>query len=325
MMKRFLKFVILLRRLLEVVDKKRLILWVEAYFYRPNFLQKCISFLLLPLSFLYCLWVIGKRVFAKPVCYGIPIVSIGNRTVGGSGKTPFIQTLVKEYEKPAIILRGYKRESKGLYVVSLFGEVQTTLEMSGDEAMLYALTCKNALVIVSENRPLAIKKAKELGAKLIFLDDGFSKSDIKKFDILLTPKQTFQNHYCLPSGPFRESKFAQKFAKLVLQEGKDFKRIVSTYKATSKMVFVTAIANASRLDKFLPKNILSKEIFPDHHAFTKEELEQIIKKTGASSLLVTRKDWVKIKDFDLPLSLLELNLEIDSYVKKSIDEFIQKK
>lgn len=305
------------------MPKKKIILWAEEYFLRPNSLQKLISFLLFPLSLVYCFYVTLKRSIAKPISYNIPIISVGNLTVGGSGKTPFIQTLVSSYEKPAIILRGYKRVSKGLHVISRFGEIKTTLTISGDEAMLYALTCKNALVIVSECRVEAIKKAKKLGAKLIFLDDGFSKSHIEKFDILISPSPYPKNTFCLPSGSFRELENAKKYANLILTEDEDFTRKVTLSNPTPKMVLVTAIANATRLDQYLPKEVIKKEIFPDHHPFSKKELVDILEKTDATSILTTRKDWVKMQDFHLPLSFLELDFQIHLHVKQKIDKYIE--
>ncbi len=89
---------------------------------------------------------------------------------------------------------------------------------------------KNATVIVSEDRVLGIKKAKELGSKVIFLDDGFSKYNIKKFDILLKPKDEPTNNFCIPSGAYREPKSFYKKANLVLKEGIDFKREVEIKK-----------------------------------------------------------------------------------------------
>jgi len=169
-----------------VFDKKNLILWVEEYlFYPKTFLQFLLSFLLLPLTFLYCFVVISKRLFAKKIDFKVPIISIGNLTVGGSGKTPLTIELAKEYENCAIVLRGYGRTSKGLVVVSKEKNILCDVSQSGDEAMLYAKSLPNATVIVSEDRTKAIELAKSFTCQPIFLDDGFSKSYIKKFDILI--------------------------------------------------------------------------------------------------------------------------------------------
>lgn len=303
----------------------KFVLWVENYLLHPNLFQKIISFLLLPFSFFYCFIVTCKRKFTNAIDYDIPIISVGNLTIGGSGKTPLILSLAKEFDKPAIILRGYKRKSKGLHVISHFGKIKQGLHVSGDEAMLYAKSLDNALVIVSEDRIKAIKNAKDLGAKLIFLDDGFSKVKIKKFDILIKPNPYPRNTFCLPSGGFREPKSAEKYANLILEDGKDFTRISTISNHQKNMVLVTAIANASRLDKYLPKEVISKHIFPDHHSFTKEELENTLHVSKADFILTTRKDWVKMLDFDLPLSFLELELSICDEAREKILDYISNK
>lgn len=287
---------------------KKLVLWVENYLFRPNFFQKIISYFLLPLSFIYCFFIIVKRKLSKKRYFDIPIVSVGNLIIGGSGKTPIILNLAQNFEKPAIILRGYKRNSSGLLVVSEFGKIIQSLHVSGDEAMLYAKSLKFALVIVSEDRIKGILKAQSMGAKIIFLDDGFSKANIKKYDILLEPISYPKNKFTLPSGAFREPLFSKKYANIILKENKDFIRKTNITNKTQNMVLVTAIANASRLESFLP-TITCKYIFPDHYNFTKKELEDIIKKTNASSILTTSKDFVKMDKFDLPISLLDLKIE----------------
>ncbi|NLC28341.1 MAG: tetraacyldisaccharide 4'-kinase, partial [Campylobacteraceae bacterium] len=86
-----------------------------------------------------------------------------------------------------------------------------------------------------------------------------------------------------------------------------------------------AIANPSRLEKFLPKNLCARYAFEDHYMFTMEELRDILNHHNATSLLVTTKDAVKIEDFNLPLSILNLNLNITSSLHKSIDFYISSK
>lgn len=301
---------------------KNLVLWVESYFLHPNLLQKFISFLLLPFTLIYCIIVSYKRKFASPIDFQIPIISVGNLTVGGSGKTPLILSLAKRYKKPAIVLRGYKRDSHGLHVISDFKEIKTEIKTSGDEAMLYAKSLKNTLVIVSEDRKEGILKAKEFGANVVFLDDGFSKADIKKFDILIEPNPYPKNHFCIPSGGFREPESAKKYADIILHENKQFTRKTHITNETKKMILVTAIANASRLDKYLP-HVEKKYIFPDHYAFKKDELQKLLDENDATSILTTRKDWVKMENFGLPLSFLELEIHINEKILQKIDTFVK--
>ena len=308
------------KRLLKTVSNRRLIQWGEQYLFHPTFLQRLLSFILLPLTLVYCVIVLFKRFGVTPKRFDIPIISIGNLTLGGSGKTPTTVALAEEYEQVAIILRGYKRASQGLHVVSLWGEIQCDVTISGDEAMLYASLLPKALVIVSEKREEGIIKAQKLGARIVFLDDGFSKAHIQKLDILIRPMPEPINPFCLPSGPYREPKFLYKNADLVIEEGKDFHRKTSISNPTEKMVLVTAIANPVRLDPYLPY-VVGRECYPDHHAFTQQELEKALHTHQATSILTTRKDAVKMEQFNLPLSILELKLDVALHVKEKITAF----
>ena len=298
--------------------KKSLVFWVEEYFYNPNTLQKLLSIVLLPLSWFYCAVVWIRYKSAKAEDFLIPIVSIGNLNVGGSGKTPLTSALALRYEDVAIVLRGYGRESQGLYVVNDGKNILCDVKVSGDEAMIYAHKVPNAIVIVSEDRKQGILKAKEMNAKIVFLDDAYSKHAIKKLDFLIEIES--KNSFCLPSGPFRERLWSDKEAYIV-RDGVDFTRVVELKDKYAKMSLVTAIARPQRLDKFLPK-VLSKNYFEDHHSFTKDELEDILKKDGSDSLLVTYKDFVKVESFGLPLSLLDMHVEVDKKIYEEINNYI---
>ena len=242
--------------------------------------------------------------------FKIKIVSVGNLTVGGSGKTPLVTAFATQFKKPAVILRGYGRNSKGLVVVKDAQEILCDVSMSGDEAMIYAKKLPHAIVIVSEERKIAIKKAKEMGCEIVLLDDAYSKHDIKKVDVLIDVAT--KNNFCLPSGPYRERLWATKEA-IIVHEDVDFRRIVTLKYQTERMTLVTAIARPSRLDKYLPK-VVSKHYFEDHHSFTKEELERILEEDNATSLLVTMKDYVKMEPFGLPLSLLDLEVKVEKNI-----------
>jgi len=134
--------------------------------------------------------------------FDIDIVSVGNLSVGGSGKTPLVTALAAHYDSTCILLRGYGRESKGLHVVSDSKEILVDVTVSGDEAMTYAQKLPNTIVIVSEDRKAGIIKAKEIGAKIIFLDKAYSKHDIKKLDFIIAVEYT--NNSCIPTGPYIE-------------------------------------------------------------------------------------------------------------------------
>ena len=118
--------------------ESKVIFWVERYLYHPRKFDKIISYALLPLTLIYTLIVTIKRQLNTPQDFQIPIISVGNLTLGGSGKTPLTINLTQRYEKCAIILRGYKRDSSGLIVVSLWGECTCSVKTAGDEAYEYA-------------------------------------------------------------------------------------------------------------------------------------------------------------------------------------------
>lgn len=294
----------------------------EYLFYPKTIFQKFLSALLLPLSALYCAVVILKGAFSSAEKFPIPIISIGNLTVGGSGKTPFAIALAKNKENVAIILRGYKRKSSGTIVISEKGKIQTNVSVSGDEAMVFAKSLPKATVIVSEDRKKGIKKAMELGAKMVFLDDGFSKAKIDKIDILLKSKKEPTNHFCLPSGPYREPKSYYRKADIVAKENEDFKRVVKIENPTEKMILITSISKPERLDEYLPKGVIKKIYFKDHHTFKKNEVENIVKKYAPSSLLVTEKDLVKLEKMTLNISLMKLEIEINPKITEKINAFL---
>ena len=173
----------------------------------------------------------------------------------------------------------------------------------------------------------AILKAKELACEIILLDDGFSKYDIKKFDILIRPNKEPTNLFCLPSGGYREPKIAYTYANLVLKEAEDFKRVVSFSKAgeyidilPSKLLLLTAISKPKRLLDFLPQNI-KMEAFEDHHTFTQSDINRIKNFYKGYSIITTEKDYVKLEKFDLKdIYLMHLELQFQNENKLKIIE-----
>ena len=318
-----MKFNVFVKQLKKLrMHTSKLSHFFERLFFNPNLLDWVFILFLSPLSFLYAFLMLLRRLFTIKKSYHIPIVSIGNLTVGGSGKTPFVISLAKEYSNATIISRGYGRQSKGLVEVSSRGEILTDVFAAGDEAMLMAKSLSDASVIVSENREIAIEKAIKDGAKVIFLDDGFNRVNIKKYEILLFPK-TIKNYFTFPSGPFREFFFMKYFADLALYEEKDFKRVVKIEDKTEKMILVTAISNPQRLNSFLPKGVIYKIYLEDHAYFDESILKQKLIDFSATSLLITQKDEVKMKDFQLSLSVLKLELEIKNEILDNIHKYIE--
>jgi len=284
----------------------------ERMLFEPRFYHYPIIFLLLPFSFLYS--IIVTLLFPKKYeDLGIPIVSVGNIILGGSGKTPFSIALANYFEhlKPVVILRGYGRKSKGLIVVSKEGEILTDIDSSGDEAMEIALKTK-AGVIVAENRKEAILEAKKLGAGFVILDDGFNKP-FKKLNIVLDIE--IKNPFCLPAGGYRYPKRLLKYADMVLKQQKDFKRVVNVPRGD---ILISGISKPDRLLKYVKS--VSYKFFPDHYDYKKEDLEEFKNKT----IITTMKDYVKLKKFDLKLEVMELKIEINENILKQIEQYLIK-
>ncbi len=291
--------------------------FIENYlFYPKNILQKLLSFFLLPFTLLYCIIVY----FKFPKKYKdkqIPIISIGNIIVGGSGKTPFTIALANKLENVAVVLRGYGRKSKGCIVVSKNGEILENVEVSGDEAQEIAISTK-ATVIVSENREEGINKAKEIGVKLVILDDGFDKP-FKKLNIVIDVK--IDNFFCLPSGGYRYPRSFLKYADLLLEENINFKRVVKVPECNN-CILISAISKPERLFEFV--KIDKYHFFIDHYEYKKDEIEKILLQNGVNTILTTKKDYVKLKKFGFNIKVIELEFEISNEVMSQIKEYLVK-
>lgn len=314
--------------------KQKLVLWIENYLFYPNGIQQLISALLLPLTLVYCVIKFAIKSMTSPKYFGIRVVSIGNLLIGGTGKTPFIIALSKHFPNNAIVLRGYKRKSTGMYVISNNGEILENIDISGDEAMLLAQKCPQSIIIVSEDRAKGILKAKELGAKVVFLDDGYSKRDIEKLDIVLRPKNEPTNLFCLPSGGYKEPKIEYLSADIVALEDKDYIRNISFSFYHSKhkqfsvienlpndIVLVSAISKPQRLFEFLPLGI-KHEFFEDHYDFTKEDILEIQEKYNTTNLIVTQKDFVKLQRFGIDLYVIDLEVKINMEIVDKVGEYL---
>jgi tetraacyldisaccharide 4'-kinase len=266
-----------------------------------------------------------RRKSARRERFELPIISVGNLVVGGSGKTPFVIELARRYSEHnvAVVSRGYGRKSKGCIVVSRKGDIQVDTQTSGDEAMEMAQALPQASVIVSEDRKEGIRRAIKEGAGLVILDDGFNRVDIEKFEILLHPAE-LANALPFPAGPLREFATAARYADLIVSEGAHYRREVRIENPTKRMVLATSIARPERLEPYLPREVVHRYHLPDHAYFDRAELEALLKRFSADSLLVTQKDAVKLEAFKLPLSIMRLQLNINPEVLQKIDDYVRK-
>ncbi len=295
----------------------------EKIYFRPRGVDYLWIALFFPLSVVYGSYMFVRRLIARKKHFSVPIVSVGNLIVGGSGKTPFVIALASRYENVAVISRGYGRQSSGMVEVSREGKILTDATQSGDEPMLMAKSLPNASVIVSEDRESAIALAGEHGVEIILLDDGFNRVNIEKYDILLKPVFV-PNPLPFPAGPLREFAFSERFADMVLREGIDFKRVVEVDGKGMRLLLATAIANPSRLEPYLPENVVGRFYLEDHAYFDEDRLTQKMEEVGAEALLVTEKDAVKMERFKLPIVQMRLKLEISEEKLQKIDSYIKK-
>ena len=141
------------------------------------------------------------------------VISVGNITTGGVGKTPVVSEIAKYFiskgEKTAIISRGYggKFSNKNINVISDGERIYYNARLAGDEPFWLAQNTKCAIVITSKNRYKASKYAIEkFGATKIILDDGFQHRKLHRdLDIVLMDSEKgFGNEKLLPAGPLRE-------------------------------------------------------------------------------------------------------------------------
>ena len=147
----------------------------------------------------------------KSVKMPVPVISIGNLTTGGTGKTPvtlYLAELLKTMKyRPGIISRGYGRNSKGRVVIHDGTRLCIDVNQGGDEPIMMAQRLKNVPVIVSESRVAGINKMiRDFDVDVVIMDDGFQHSRVDRdLDIvLLNSREPVHNYWILPLGRLRE-------------------------------------------------------------------------------------------------------------------------
>ena len=185
-----------------------------------NFLRK----ILFPLAFLYWLitfirnWLYDKGIF-KSSSFNIPIIAVGNLSVGGTGKTPQIEYLIRllsDNYKVAVLSRGYKRTTEGF----ILADENASASSIGDEPFQFYSKFPNIQVAVDANRKSGIENLLQLPNKpdVVLLDDAFQHRKVKAgFYILLTAyDDLFCDDYILPFGNLREPSSGKKRADMII-------------------------------------------------------------------------------------------------------------
>ncbi len=183
-------------------------------------------YVLTPLSWLYGFatwvrnWLFDNRIILQEEEYDIPIVGVGNITVGGTGKTPHVEYIVSNLAAEcnlAVLSRGYKRKTKGFVLAN----PKSTPDLIGDEPFqIYQKFGRKVQVAVCENRRKGIAELMRLfpDLQLIVLDDSFQHRWVKpKVSVLLTDyNRPFYKDHLLPLGRLRESKVGVNRADMVV-------------------------------------------------------------------------------------------------------------
>lgn len=170
-------------------------------------------------------WLYGHGVLRSQTL-PCPVISIGNLTVGGTGKTPAVelavQTLTALGRRVAIVSRGYRRKTSGIEIVADAASIRLDPADAGDEPFLLARRLPGVPVIVGANRYDAARVAVErFGPTAIVLDDGFQHRTLtKNLEIVMTrARSPWGNGQLLPHGPLREPLSALSRADLIVAAG----------------------------------------------------------------------------------------------------------
>jgi len=275
---------------------------------------------LAPLSRLYARIDNWKRSRVRPVRAPLPVICVGNVTVGGAGKTPIvlalIRMLIEEGRKPVALTRGYGGVAIGPEQVDLD---RHEAEDVGDEALLLA---QAAPTIVSANRIEGARAAADLGADVIVMDDGYQNpSLIKDFSLLIVDGDVvFGNGRIFPQGPLRETPeggCARADAIIVVGGPKKFRlkgacgtkpafraRLVPDANSVRTLMGRSyfAFSGIARPRKFFDTaraaglDVRKTRSYPDHHPLDDETLDVLEKMAAPEdlALLTTAKDAIRL-------------------------------
>lgn len=268
-------------------------------------------------------------VYSAPV----PLIAVGNLSVGGTGKTPMIEYLIRLLESQyalAVLSRGYKRKSSGFVLANN----TTSVEQLGDEPFQFHQKFPQLTVAVDANRSNGIQQilAQKPNTQVILLDDAFQHRKVKaSLSILLTAfDDLFSDDYVLPMGNLREAQSGKKRAHIVVvtkcppQLSTEDQAKIKPKLGVSQPVFFTTIGYDHKIyssSKTLsvaeiqsqPKVLLAgiakpnsffqalqsgadvQLVFPDHHSFSTAELATIRAHTTQQLVVTTEKDYVRLQ------------------------------
>lgn len=186
----------------------------------PDFLKKCLtgvlSFCSIPYGIITSIrnFLFDKELIKSHKFKDVTVISVGNLTTGGVGKTPFTAEIANHYvklcRKVAILSRGYGGElpNKNVNIISDGQKINYTAKESGDEPFWLASNCPSVVVLTCSSRVKAAQKAiKDFGCDILIADDAFQHRKLGRNVnlVLVDSKNKFGNEHLLPAGPLRES------------------------------------------------------------------------------------------------------------------------
>lgn len=262
-----------------------------------------------------------------------PVISIGNITAGGTGKTPFTIALChimrNQFKHIVVLSRGYGRSSKGARIVSLKGDILQDVWNAGDEPFFMAKSCDHVSVVVSEKRFLGYNLIKEHKPDLVILDDGFQHRSIyRDVDIVLNNGfDPMEQDALIPMGRLREPLLSLRRASFICNTKKQFaskkysmidctivnSEISPELPKGAKCVLVIGVANSHEVLMSALKlhaNVVQTYIFKDHIDYRDIDLNI----PQEYCLLTTAKDYDKLHELypSRKLYILEQNYLLDS-------------
>lgn len=300
--------------------------------------------------------------------FSTPIVSIGNLTVGGTGKTPFTSLLLSHLEKEkfqvGVVSRGYKGAYRGVVEVTLGSEWREV----GDEPKMLKMRHQDVPIYLCRERARAVSQlCATHSLDLILADDAFQHRALhRNLDIVLFDATQPQSIYeMLPAGRLREPLSQLCRAKwmvvtkqnLISREKKEestrwFEELAHRYECNvlfadlevsgltskkadqilplgrrddGKVYLVSGIGSPETFTKSVKQDmgldIAHHFVFPDHHAYTKNDLKRILEVLKPKDiLLTTEKDFIRLQEYSDLEEYLRV-LRVDFSIRGSVNEF----
>lgn len=318
--------------------------WLTDSWYQTHPLR----WLLLPLSLLYRLVIfLRKQAYQNDILtrhkMPVPVIIVGNISIGGTGKTPFVIWLTQQLKlagyRPGIISRGYGSKAPA-YPFDVSPD--SPVRQAGDEPLLISRRTACPVVIDPDRSQAAVHLLSQHQCDVIISDDGLQHYALRR-DIEITivdGNRRFGNKLCLPAGPLREPMARLKTVDFVVYNGADVNQsyqmqlrahewvnLANTEKRLPLDAFadqeVHAVAGIGHPQRFFDllcdhKTIVHPHAFDDHHAFQANDLNF----GDDLPLLMTEKDAVKCQPY---AQADHWYLPVSAHIDESLPEAIIKK